>query len=85
MRVTRPTELLNRRQREQRNPSRPRRRDVQPAPAPAPTPGLQQERRLRESGGPDDRAHYTCSCGFAFDAAVSTTVACPHCGTAQAW
>ena len=83
MRVTRPTELLNRRQREQRAPARPRRRD--PQPAPAPKPALDQERRLRESGGPDDFAHYTCSCGYAFDAAVSTTVACPHCGTGQAW
>jgi hypothetical protein len=24
-------------------------------------------------------------CGFAFTAAVSTSVDCPHCGTEQAW
>jgi hypothetical protein len=43
------------------------------------------ERRARESGGPLDTAHYACECGYAFDAAVSTTVTCPHCGTGQAW
>jgi hypothetical protein len=43
------------------------------------------ERRARESGGPVDIAHYSCSCGYAFEAAVSTTVSCPHCGAGQAW
>jgi hypothetical protein len=41
--------------------------------------------RVREAGGPIDEAVYTCACGYLFSAAVSTTVACPHCGTAQAW
>jgi DNA-directed RNA polymerase subunit RPC12/RpoP len=40
---------------------------------------------MRESGGPDDRAVYTCSCGYVFEADVSTSVTCPHCGTGQAW
>jgi hypothetical protein len=53
-------------------------------PVPAP-PELKAEQRVRESGGPEDRAFYTCSCGYAFDADVSTSVTCPHCGTAQAW
>jgi hypothetical protein len=53
-------------------------------PVPAP-PELKAEKRARESGGPEDRAFYTCSCGYAFDADVSTSVTCPHCGTAQAW
>lgn len=44
-----------------------------------------QERRARESGGPIDNAHYSCSCGLLFEAAVSTTVSCPHCGAQQAW
>src|SRR3954468_10496166 len=39
----------------------------------------------RRGGGPQDQALYTCSCGCAFTAAVSTSVGCPHCGTAQAW
>jgi hypothetical protein len=41
--------------------------------------------RVREAGGPLDRASYSCQCGFLFRADVSTTVACPHCGTGQAW
>jgi hypothetical protein len=43
------------------------------------------ERRHRECVAPQDNALYACSCGFAFEAAVSTSVACPHCGTDQAW
>lgn len=41
--------------------------------------------RAKRSGGPEDRALYTCSCGYAFEAEVSTSVGCPHCGTSQAW
>jgi hypothetical protein len=41
--------------------------------------------RVRAAGGPLDRASYTCGCGCVFAAAVTTTVACPHCGDAQAW
>jgi hypothetical protein len=42
--------------------------------------------RNRRQGGPSqDRALYTCSCGLAFDALVSTSVDCPHCGNTQAW
>jgi hypothetical protein len=43
------------------------------------------ERRHRASVAPEDTAHYACSCGFQFQAAVTTSVACPHCGCAQAW
>lgn len=63
------------------------------APAPAPAPAapvpldanLAAERRHRASVAPEDTAHYGCGCGFQFEAPVSTTVACPHCGAAQAW
>jgi hypothetical protein len=41
--------------------------------------------RVRESGGPHDQAQYNCCCGYVFCAAVSTSVACPHCGDQQAW
>jgi hypothetical protein len=41
--------------------------------------------RERSVGGPEDRAAYRCSCGFVFEAPVSTTVDCPHCGGTQAW
>ena len=33
----------------------------------------------------NDQAMYTCECGFVFEAPVSTSVGCPHCGSAQAW
>jgi hypothetical protein len=32
-----------------------------------------------------DRAFYSCSCGYAWTTAVTTSVGCPHCGTEQAW
>jgi hypothetical protein len=43
------------------------------------------ERRMRDAGGPDDRACYSCGCGYVFVAPVSTSVPCPHCDTTQAW
>jgi hypothetical protein len=45
----------------------------------------QPQARERAAGGPEDRAAYTCACGHVFEAAVSTTVGCPHCGDTQAW
>jgi hypothetical protein len=41
--------------------------------------------RERAAGGPQDRAAYRCSCGYVFEAPVSTSVGCPHCGDTQAW
>ena len=46
---------------------------------------LQTLARAKRSGGPEDEALYSCSCGYAFKAPVSTSVGCPHCGTSQAW
>lgn len=39
------------------------------------------------SGRPltNDAATYHCQCGFVFEAPVSTSVGCPHCGGTQAW
>lgn len=48
-------------------------------------PQVQPQARERAAGGPEDRAAYRCSCGFVFEAPVSTTVGCPHCGGPQAW
>lgn len=63
-----------------------------PAPAPAlapepvaPAADHPEERRHRECVAPQDSALYTCGCGVAFQAAVSTSVACPSCGADQAW
>jgi hypothetical protein len=55
------------------------------APAPLPAGCDLLAERVRQAGGPIDTALYTCCCGYLFSAAVSTTVACPHCGTDQAW
>jgi hypothetical protein len=42
--------------------------------------------RERRTGGPsEDRALYTCECGYAFEALVTTSVGCPHCTRTQAW
>jgi hypothetical protein len=43
------------------------------------------ERRMRESGGPQDHAQYGCGCGYLFTANVATSVCCPRCGSGQAW
>jgi hypothetical protein len=44
-----------------------------------------RDRARRTGGGSEDRALYSCSCGYAFKAKVTTTVGCPHCGQTQAW
>jgi rubrerythrin len=62
-----------------------RRLHVVPRPEPRPEPMHRDERRLRDAGGPHDRACYSCQCGYYFEADVSTSVSCPHCGAAQAW
>jgi hypothetical protein len=58
---------------------------AEPEPAAQAEDDLFDERRLRASGGPNDRAQYTCGCGYVWEADVSASVACPHCGASQAW
>lgn len=41
--------------------------------------------RRRLHGPVQDNAVYNCHCGYVFEAAVSTSVDCPHCGGGQAW
>ena len=88
VRSKRPTDS-RRRSGSTRRPS-PFRRDpaatpvAEPDPAPA-EDDLADERRLRASGGPHDRAQYACGCGFVWEADVSASVDCPHCGASQAW
>ena len=43
------------------------------------------EERERRTGGPQDSALYICRCGSAFQASVTASVRCPHCGEPQAW
>ena len=60
----------------------PRRGQSQPAPE-----DLRASERLRaqRTPAPEDQALYRCQCGYRFKADVTTSVGCPHCGTAQAW
>jgi hypothetical protein len=44
-----------------------------------------QARTVDDAGQSLDLASYSCACGYVFEAQVSTTVACPHCGSNQAW
>lgn len=60
-------------------------RKAAPPAAPARAVAEPLEARERLSGGPEDRALYHCHCGFVFEDAVTTSVGCPHCGSAQAW
>jgi len=60
-------------------------RPARPAPLPAAGEPPPARRDARRGGGPEDRAFYSCMCGYAFKAAVTTSVGCPHCGTQQAW
>jgi hypothetical protein len=62
------------------------RRDRRRGRRPRPTDtAVHRTLRAKRSGGPEDTALYSCHCGYAFKAEVSTSVGCPHCGTGQAW
>jgi hypothetical protein len=62
------------------------RRRAPRAPEPPQEPRIPVERRdARRAGYPEDTAFYSCGCGYAFTAAVTTAVDCPHCGAEQAW
>ncbi len=68
----------------------PKRRATRPDRAARPEPQRARPESLevraaRRAGGPEDHALYSCMCGYTFKAAVTTSVGCPHCGTAQAW
>ncbi|HEY3020212.1 MAG TPA: hypothetical protein VGJ32_08470 [Solirubrobacteraceae bacterium] len=70
---------------DRRRRSAERRRGHAPAARPAAS-GSQPEPRIREAfGGPKDLATYSCACGYQWEARVSTSVVCPHCGADQAW
>jgi hypothetical protein len=67
-----------------RLPKRRTRRAARPAKRPTAYESP-EVRAARRAGGPEDRALYSCICGFVFEAPVTTSVGCPHCGTEQAW
>ena len=67
---------------------RPRRRSLTPVPrrASEPRPALPVSQvRARRGSGPEDRALYSCECGFAWTGEVTASPSCPHCGQPQAW
>ena len=80
---------LPHRSRRQAPPARPRRRreadEARARPAVPDLPAQRPEGRVRDAGGPQDRALYACSCGASFQAPVSASVCCPRCAAAQAW
>jgi hypothetical protein len=41
--------------------------------------------RARRGSGVEDRALYSCECGFAWTGEVTASPCCAHCGTPQAW
>jgi hypothetical protein len=55
-----------------------------PEPRPRPTLNVSQV-RARRGSGPEDRALYSCECGFAWTGEVTASPCCAHCGTPQAW
>jgi hypothetical protein len=61
--------------------SLPRRRTSH-RPEERPAPLRERNKRANVS---QDAALYSCTCGYVFKAPVTTSVGCPHCGTAQAW
>jgi hypothetical protein len=63
----------------------PTRRDRREHASPRRRQAARGEQRTREAGGPQDQALYACDCGYVFAGSVSTHVACPQCGTDQAW
>ena len=71
MHIARPLTLKKRRPR--------RRRTVTQT---AITPARERNQRANLT---QDAALYSCGCGYVFTAPVTTSVGCPHCGSAQAW
>lgn len=55
------------------------------APSPAQSVGDRRTREQPRRSLSNDRAVYKCLCGYVFEAPVSTSVGCPHCGGTQAW
>ena len=74
------TRTKTKRARPERTRRAPARRAVDPKPALSAS-----QARARRGSGPEDRALYSCECGFAWTGEVTASPGCPHCGTPQAW
>jgi rubrerythrin len=76
------TDTLTRRRRREI----PRKAAARRAPEPRPRPiATVSQYRARRGGSNQDRALYSCECGFAWTGEVTASPGCPHCGTPQAW
>ena len=62
----------------------PKRRTPRPTESATLTSEAAETRDAPRGGGPEAQALYSCMC-YAFMAAVTTSVDCPHCGIEQAW
>ena len=60
-------------------------RRVEPRERPCPAERAADQQRERSVPGPEDRALFSCRCGSVFQAQVTASVTCPHCGEPQAW
>ena len=76
MQLTKPKTLRRRAERTRQAPRRPT--------EPRPVLSVSQV-RARRGSGPEDRALYSCECGFAWTGEVTASPSCPHCGQPQAW
>ncbi len=71
--------------RRERRPA-PARRSPDPRPAGNRSPAMSVSQvRARRGSGIEDRALYSCECGFAWTGEVTASPCCAHCGTPQAW
>jgi hypothetical protein len=77
--------LVKSKQRERSAPWRRQARGGHTAERPSYSPAPRSPRERRGGGPSEDRALYTCECGYAFEALVTTSVGCPHCERTQAW
>ena len=83
MQLTTKTKPFRRSQRRSQTPSLTRRA---PAPESRPRPTLSVSQvRARRGSGIEDRALYSCECGFTWKGEVTASPCCAHCGTPQAW
>ena len=81
MQLTTKTKSLRRSRRHSKAPAPARR-----APEPRSRPAMPVSQvRARRGSGIEDRALYSCECGFAWTGEVTASPCCAHCGTPQAW
>jgi hypothetical protein len=84
MQLTTKTKSLRRSRRHSQTPARHGRAGTESEPRPTSALSVSQV-RARRGSGIEDRALYSCECGFAWTGEVTASPCCAHCGTPQAW